>query len=243
MKFRGTGSGRLVLAGVALVALATRSEAQVAGGFGPGGMVIPQITPQGDWAEVLTVTPRWLVLQNRQGQQFPVSLDAVQEFLMRWPTAPDRLAPDAWVEAFGAIRFSNQIVTDHVDVFQGTSKSMVTLMRVPIDGSGQILTPARVDTQSNYGDDFQVAGQDKQPRWLYVAGPVVNRNPLIVATTDNTPVTMFGPQGFPPMTLLTRGSATLVQPGDEVWYDTIAFGPRSLSLSQLMVYKTVPFNP
>ena len=46
---------------------------------------LPQLPPQGAWGEVINVTQRWLVIQNHAGQQFPISIDDIQEFLIRWP--------------------------------------------------------------------------------------------------------------------------------------------------------------
>ncbi|HEX8199030.1 MAG TPA: hypothetical protein VF590_00980 [Isosphaeraceae bacterium] len=245
MMMRGRVSARLALAAAALLAApVARSEAQVAGGFGPDGLVFPRFSPQGEWAEVLTVTPRWLVLQNQQGQQFPVNIDSVQLFFMRWPTSPDRLTPDALIEAYGAIRFSNQIVTDHVDVFQGPSRAMTTPRQDPYDQFDQLVIPSSIiGREYTFGDDFRNSGNTGQPVQLHVAGPVVNRNPLTVMTPGNSPVSILGPQGLPLMFLKTQGAMPLVQPGDLAWFVTIGSGPRSLSLAQLWVYKSVPFSP
>src|SRR5271157_3573526 len=48
---------------------------------------LPQLPPQGAWGEVINVTARWLVVQNHSGQQFPIAIDDIQEFLIRWPTS------------------------------------------------------------------------------------------------------------------------------------------------------------
>jgi hypothetical protein len=247
MKYRRTGSGRLALAIVALVAMTTRAEAQRSRPIDPTEIVVPP--SQGDWAEVMTVTPTWLVLQNQRGQQFPVSRALVDLFLIRWPTSPDRLAANSWVEATGFSGGANRILTDHVDVFQGTSRSLVPGARLDsFNEKGQFLIPLLMDTyETAFGDNFQFTVPTTQlSTFLHIVGQVVNRNPLAVGTTDNAQVTVLGPQGSPPMTLVTFGSesfAAFVQPGDVVWYDTTNVGPRGLSLAQLMVYKTVPYAP
>jgi hypothetical protein len=241
-------SRRLALAALALIALADRSEAQFVGPPGQVGMA----TPAGEWAEaeILTVTPKWLVLQNPQGQQFPVSLAAnsVQLFLIRWPTTPDRLAPDAWIEASGGIGNSNQLLTDHVDVYQGPSKGFLPTARDPIqllyNGLGDYLTPLDVfsDQRNVLGDDFRRQPENNFPTGMYVVGPVVGRNPLLVQILGNTRVSLVGPQGVPSMTLVTPGSSTLVRAGDLVRYHVVDASPRSLTLSELWVYKTVPID-
>lgn len=242
MRFRWTGFGRLAWWVVAFVALAARSEAQYSVPSLPVGNV--PIAPQGQWAEIITATPTWLVLQNKQGQQFPVSLAAVRLFLMRWPTSANRLAPDAWVEATGFNQGSNQIRTDHVDVLQGASRSLVPELKLDsINERGQYLIPLLMDTYSTaFGDDFRRPTPDRLPVFLHVVGPVINRSPLMVGSLDNTRFTVLGPQGDPDMSLITFGSPTFVRQGDVVWYDTADAGPRTLTLTQLMVYKNVPLD-
>jgi len=246
MSFRWTGSGRSALAVVALMALATRSEAQSAGTMGRGGMAFPQFSAQGDWAEVVTVTPKWLVLQNQQGQQFPVSLsrDTVNLFLIRWPTSPNRLPADAWVEAIGLNGNSNQILTDHVDVFQGATKSLAPVpMRETLNQRGQFVLPPQMDSyETSFGDNFQRGPADRLTVYTHVVGPVVNRSPLTVGSPDNVIVTVLGPQGSPPMSLITFGTSSFVRAGDLVWYLVSDSIPRSLVLTQLMVYKNVPLD-
>src|SRR6516162_9994910 len=38
---------------------------------------LPQLPPQGAWGEVINATPRWIVIQNHSGQQFPIALDDI----------------------------------------------------------------------------------------------------------------------------------------------------------------------
>src|SRR5262245_36743402 len=62
-------------------------------------MGLPRLPPQGAWGEVINVTSRWIVIQNHSGQQFPIALDDINEFLVRWPIGLDILNNDAVVEA------------------------------------------------------------------------------------------------------------------------------------------------
>src|SRR5713226_2051509 len=52
---------------------------------------LPQLPPQGAWGEVINVTTRWIVIQNHSGQQYPISVDDIGEFLVRWPSSVERL--------------------------------------------------------------------------------------------------------------------------------------------------------
>jgi len=186
-----------------------------------------------------------MVLQNQQGQQFPVSLDAVQQFLIRWPTSPDRLAPDALAVVDGLNRNSNQVLADHVDVFQGPTKSLVPApSRGPLNENGDYIFPLLMDTyETGFGGNFRRWPVDGLPLSLDVIGQVVNRYPLVVRLPDNTLIKVLGPQGIPPMTLVTFGSPTFVRSGDLVWYLATGANPRTLGLEQLIVYKTVPYGP
>src|SRR6516164_6544799 len=55
---------------------------------------LPDLPPSGAWGEVINVTSRWLVIQNHAGQQFPIAIEDITEFLIRWPSSLDALEPD-----------------------------------------------------------------------------------------------------------------------------------------------------
>src|SRR5438874_1362942 len=56
------------------------------------GMATANLSQQGEWAEVVTVTAKWMVLMNQQGQQFPVAINNIGLFVIRWPTTLDKVA-------------------------------------------------------------------------------------------------------------------------------------------------------
>ena len=93
--------GLLVL--VAAVGLAeTPARAQYnPGPMGRLGAPLPQLPPKGAWGEVIMANNKWIVIQNQQGQQFPISMQGVAQFLIRWPTTLDALTPNSLVEAIG----------------------------------------------------------------------------------------------------------------------------------------------
>ena len=253
---RPVRSGRiLMLAMLALVgAPLPRSEAQFsgAGGFADSytnplsGMLVPRVPPQGEWAEVMTVTPKWLVIQNQNGQQFPISLAGVQLFLMRWPTSLEAIAPGALLEATGIDLSSNQIATDHVDVYEGTAHQLgVTPTIQTIIGFNRILTPFDIDQQNTFGIDFYrflTPGEMNLPRRLHVVGPLANLNPLRIAIGGGNSIAVLPASGSFYMSSVTPGSVTFVKKGDLVYFVPLEVTPKSLNLAQLVVYKKIPFS-
>ncbi len=65
----------------------------------PGGC--PNFLPRGPGARSSMRHRRWIVIQNHSGQQFPIAVDDIQEFLIRWPTSFDALNGQSVVEAVG----------------------------------------------------------------------------------------------------------------------------------------------
>ena len=86
---------------------------------------LPQLPPQGAWGEVINVTPRWIVVQNHAGQQFPIAIEDIQEFLIRWPISMDDLNGQTLVEAVGQDAGSNVVRANHIDVFNGSNRTLV----------------------------------------------------------------------------------------------------------------------
>src|SRR4051794_8423126 len=62
---------------------------------------LPQLSPQGEWGEVINATSRWVVIQHQSGQQYPIAVDNLGEFLVRWPSSVDALGVQSVVEGFG----------------------------------------------------------------------------------------------------------------------------------------------
>jgi hypothetical protein len=233
----------------------SRCDAQFsnAGGFadafsnqGLSGMTDARIPTQGDWGEVLTVTSKWLVIQNQQGQQFPVALTGVQMFVMRWPTTLDGIAPGALVEASGIDLGTNQVQTDHVDVFEGTANQLGVFPTVQyIIGFNRILTQFDIDSQNAYGVDFYrylTPAEINMPRRLHVVGPIVDLNPLRVGVGGGIAMTIVPTLGSFFVTSVTPGSTSFVRQGDLVFFVPVEAAPKSLNLSQLVVYKRTPLK-
>src|SRR3954451_1041348 len=64
-----------------------------------GGLVpLPPPPPRGAWGEVIMANERWIVVQNHEGQQFPIAAESINQFLVRWPTNFESLTNQSWVE-------------------------------------------------------------------------------------------------------------------------------------------------
>jgi hypothetical protein len=200
------------------------------------------------WAEVISITPKWLVLQNARGEQYPVAFEAVGMFLVRFPTSVDEIAPDALIEATGIDIGSNRIRVDHVDVFEGGARGMVAPGLVYITGSGRGYRPIDFTFNSDaYGDPFPGLGPPIQggvntgPAMTHLVGPVLRRLPLVLGIEGNNTITVLpiSPAGFT-MSRIVPGNPGLVRVGDLVYFAAVEARPKSLILEQLVVYKRAP---
>jgi hypothetical protein len=221
---------------------------------------LPQLPPQGAWGEVINVTPRWLVIQNHTGQQFPIAIDDIGEFLIRWPTSLDALTGQSMVEAVGQDIGSNTLRTGHVDVFEGTDRTLVAPTYTSILPSNMVVTT--LDPGFNrFMNAFDIAGQNMLYGWAYpvapgltgiparlhVVGNPVDKTPLRLAVPGNNIATVI-PDDSGQITLsqVTRGSSEFARKGDYAFLLPLQTTPRGLVVSQLVLYKQIPrqqFNP
>jgi len=259
MRLRTAGWGLL---GLALLAMgpAQRSRAQILGptnsiggagnyagpgNFGYSGLNMSSVSipRQGSWAEVLSVSPKgWLVLQDGDGKQYPVSASAIGMFLIRWPSSADQIGGDALVEVTGVDLGSNAISAEHADVYQGAAKSLVSPSLQNIVGFNRVITPYDVDQMNTYGARyFLQPGEEQVPARTHVVGPPVGTRPLQIAVGGNLAVTVV-PPFLHPMTVsqITPGSVGLVHRGDLAYFVADDALPKTLTLSQLVVYKKLP---
>jgi hypothetical protein len=207
------------------------------------GLLYPRIPPPGDWLEVVTVTPKWVVLQNQMGQQFPVSLDSVELFVMRWPTSLPEISPNALIEATGVEVNANQIRTDHMDVFDGIERRFVMPTVEQVVGFNRVVTAFDLDMMNTYGIRFPLLPIEEQmPTRLHVVGPLIGVNPVRVAIPGNNAVAIFPAVNGIYITQVTAGSPQYVRPGDLVYAVASTMTPRTVVLSQLVVYKSMSIN-
>lgn len=207
------------------------------------GMQNPRFPPAGDWAEVLTVTSKWVVLQNEKGQQFPVSLDAINEFVIRWPIDPAHITPNAIVETTGIDLGSNQIRTDHVDVFEGSARAMVRPTYQQIIGFDRRPTAFDIQNQTTYGVMIPLLpGEDQIPNRLHVAGPPIGLDPLRIAVGGNNAVAALPSAVGLFFSQVTPGTLSFLRRGDLVYVTPTDVTAKTLVLGQMVGYKPMPLS-
>jgi hypothetical protein len=225
---------------------------------------LPDLPPQGAWGEVINVTSRWIVIQNRSGQQFPIAVNDIQEFVIRWPYSLAATTGQSVVEAIGQDGGSNVVHVNHVDVFEGRDRSLVRPTYNSILPSNMVVTT--VDPGFNrYMSPWDYAGQNMLYGWAYpvpanlsgipsrlhVVGNVLDRDPAGQLIRIGLPGNNFAtvvPDNSGQMTVfqVTRGSSNFARKGDRAFLMPLQTAPRGLILSQLVLYKQVPlarFNP
>jgi hypothetical protein len=213
----------------------------------PGGTGLgrPYIPPRGDWLQVLTATDRWLVLQNAQGQQFPVSYEAVDIFVMRWPISLDRIGPADLVEVNGIDLGTNKVGTDHIDVFRGSARNLVTPTFQRLVGFNRVVTLFDIERQNVFGYNFQYALTPEElmmPSRYHVVSTAMSVNPFLLAAGGNNALEVVASPDGLSMAEVTAGVPSYVRAGDVAYVVPILdeTTPRTLTLSQLVIYKNVP---
>jgi len=203
-----------------------------------GGMEKPKVEPQGDWGEVIMANARWVVLQNSQGQQLPLSYDQIRQFVVRWPTRLDLIAADAFLEVTGVDIGSNQVRTNHIDVYEGKDRTMVTPTMLRLFGANRVLTPFDLEQAQLYGTviPFSPAEMNIPPR-VHAVGTVQGLDPLRVGVEGNNWVAVLPAEDGLDMTQVTPGTPTYVKKGDVVYFIPEAANAKSLAVSRLILYK------
>jgi hypothetical protein len=221
---------------------------------------LPELPPQGAWGEIINATTRWIVIQNHSGQQYPISIEDIGEFLVRWPSSVDDLTANSWIEAVGPDLGSNILQTSHVDVFEGSDRTLVapTYNRLlPNNSVVTTLDPGfnRLMNAWDYGGQMQLDGWAYPvspgitgiPNRLHVVGNAVNRVPLRVGLPGgNFAEVIPGDAVQFTVSQVTRGSINYVRKGDYAYLMPLQINPRGVRLSQLVLYKSIPirqFNP
>jgi hypothetical protein len=274
MRIVGAWWGRLVLASVALAAvpavlLPIRAQQPGRGNNNnnnanqpvfpnpaEGPTMLPPAPPQGAWGEVVMANTKWLVVQNHLGQQFPIAMDAVSQFLIRWPTSVDQLTRESWIEAIGPDIGSNTLQTDHVDVFEGADRSLVTPTFASLLPNNRLVTT--IDPGFNrFMNGFDIGAQNLLYGWAYpvmpnvlgiparihVVGNVISSSPLRASVLATNFVTVLpADPGVMAITQVTRGDSSFADKGDLVFLMPTDLTQRSVVLSQLVLYKKIPLR-
>lgn len=212
-------------------------------GMAPAGNQVPYIPPTGDWAEIVTVTPKWLVIQNQKGQQFPVSLEAIGDFVIRWPIDPSQITAGALLEVTGLDMASLGVKTDHVDVFEGNARRMVTPMVQHLMGYNRQPTALDMLNVGVYGYGIpMLPGEEQIPNRLYVAGPIAAVNPLRIAVDGNNMLPVVPWEGGIQFSQVTPGLPSYLRPGDLLYVVPMDFTVKSLILDQMVAYKAMSLS-
>jgi len=221
----------------------------------PRGM--PNLPPQGAWGEIINVTSRWIVIQNHTGQQYPIAVKDLGEFLVRWPSNVNALGDRSIVEAIGPDIGNNVLQTEHIDVFEGADQALVApTFQSLFQNNPQVtaIDPGlnRFMSPWNYGSQYMLYGWAYPvspaalgiPSRLHVVGNAINRSPLQVSIPPGNNIATVIPAGGEQfsVTQVTRGDIAYVRKGDYAFLLPQEITPRGLLLSQFVLYKTIPFR-
>jgi hypothetical protein len=199
---------------------------------------------------------KWVVVQNHQGQQFPIAADAVGQFLVRWPLTLDSLTQASVVEAIGQDMGSNVLSTEHVDVFEGTDRSLVSPTYTSLLPNNRLVTT--IDPGFNrFMNGFDIGSQNLLYGWAYPVAPnqlaiparlhavgnAIGVNPLRLSVLGNNFVTVVPADAAGlNVTQMTRGTSTIAEKGDLVFLMPTELTSRTVVLSQLILYKKIPLR-
>ena len=205
-----------------------------------GGMNKPSVAPQGVWGEVIMANGRWIVIQNAAGQQFPIDFNAIRQFVVRWPTRLDVMAPNALLEVTGVDAGSNRVRTNHIDVYEGSARNLVTPTMLRMLGANRVITPLDVDQAQTYGAMFPFSPAEAGiPPRIHAVGHVVGVDPVRIGVDVTNWIDIFPDADGLDMTQVTLGTPTHVKKGDLVYYIPEGAGVKSLAISRLILYKTM----
>jgi len=215
--------------------------------FAQQGQDFPAFGLEGaGWAEVLSVTPKWVVLQTADGRQYPVSSEAMGRFIVRWPILPTMVSATALVEVEGASPSVNMILTNNVEVYEGAARNFVQPSFLTPTDAGIL---RQYDATYTFGFDSMnqfwslypsqpAVGMTNVPLMTYMVAPVVNIVPLMLGTPSNQMLRVAPANGQSyNLTRIVIGSMDQLRPGDLVYAVPQAATPRSMGLSVMIVYK------
>jgi len=224
---------------------------------GGGIHPLPPPPPEGALGEVIFANSQWMVVQNKDGQQFPVAASSIEKFLIRWPANLSDLSPAVVVEAFGPELASMTVQTDHIDLFVGSDQALVQ------PGYSSVLPINRAvtaidQTYQRYMNGFEIDKQNTLYSWVFpvstgdtgipsnmhVVGNSVQVDPVRLSVIGNNIVTIVPPPGLGSYSIsrVTLGSTSFARKGDFAFLTPIrgnAVGEKSLRLAEVVLYKKI----
>jgi len=198
------------------------------------------------WAEVLSVTPRWVVLQSADGRQYPVDGASMGRFLVRWPITASMVSPTALVEVEGLSPSVNVVATNNVEVYEGAARSLVTQSYITPTEAGIL---RQYDATYTFGFDSMnqfwslypsqpAVSMNNVNLLTYMVAPVVNTVPLMLGTPANQPVRVIPANGQNlQMTRIVVGTIDQLRPGDLIYAVPQFATNKAMSLSAAIVFK------
>jgi len=198
------------------------------------------------WAEVLSVSPKWVVLQSADGRQYPVSAGALGRFIVRWPILPSMVSATALVEAEGGSPSVNVVMTNNVEVYEGAARGLVTPTYITPTDAGIM---RQYDATYTFGFDSMnqfwsmypsqpSVNMQNVPLLTYIVAPVVNIFPLMLGSPSNQAIRVAPANGQSfRMTRIVMGTLDQLQPGDLVYAVPNSATPKGMGLSVMIVYK------
>ena len=216
----------------------------------PVARVLPDAMNQndrGEWAEIITATPKWLVIQNEQGQQFPIAVDSIRQFLVRWPSSFDQLTPQSLVEVNGYGMQNNTMAASHIDVYEDDARSLVTPTYQSSHGFNRTITGFDIDQMREMGiTNFWTPQEWMTPNQIHMVGTPIGSDPMRIAVMGSNPMAILPSPTGVEVTQITLGTSSYAKRGDLVYVTSESAGTRGLDVSRLVLYKKVPlsqFNP
>jgi len=215
---------------------------------------VPVAPAESTWCEVIMANAKWLVVQNQQGQQFPVRIDSINRYMVRWPATTTDLTEESMVEAIGTDLGSNTVTTEHIDVFEGSAQSLVTPRLTSFLPGGRVMTALDpgynrtlvgwniAEQASLYSWAFPLIPQANGiPSRLHVVGSVAGLNPLRLAIPGQNFATVLPPTepGTFTVSQVTLGAPNIAQKGDLAFVTPLRADPETLAVSQLVLYKKI----
>ncbi|WP_169972982.1 hypothetical protein [Tautonia rosea] len=202
---------------------------------------VPRFQPGGgEWARVVTATPKWIVLENAAGQQFPVSFGAIEVFVIRWPADPRMAGPGTLAEVTGVDLMNGSVVAGHVDLFEGSSRALVTPTSLVMVGYNRVVNPNNPFQMNVFGRYSMIPGEEWMPQRRHLVGALIAGNPIVIAPPRGPSAMVVPGSGGMSVTQVTIGSPSFVRPGDLVWYLPVNATPQTLAVGRLVIHKTIP---
>ncbi|MFO0959638.1 MAG: hypothetical protein U0800_19755 [Isosphaeraceae bacterium] len=197
--------------------------------------------PFGIWAEVVSVSDRWLIVEDESGKQYPVALapNNLDLFLIRWPITLDRLGPDCLIEASGINGENSVVLAPHADVYRGANQGMVNPTFQPVFEPRVFMDPYNIMMMNIFGPVYMLPAPDQvRPRQMHVVGPWMQNNGLTPVIQQQGNAAYF--ISADSMTEVTPGNPLLIRPGDLAFCLIDNWNGRTLRLQELVIYKSMP---